>query len=264
LFGGYRKHQAAWAIGVLSRMPRPLAQGVGRLAGRGPDVLRRAARTLRAEGPAERLLAMSGDIDDDRRRTLFRGPLAETDGTSAAQAVLSHVDGDSGDPLTSTLFLDAQLALPDLMLHYFDRTSMAHSLEARVPFLDHEFVELSASIPARYKVRRWERKVVLREMARELLPHRVLTKPKVGFFVGASDEWLRTRLSAAVGDRLLGHELRCAEFLDPGALNTLVTDFLERRSDAPRARLLLAVLMLEIWLSSYLSRALSTPVSAAP
>ena len=264
LFGGYRKHQAAWAVGALGRMPRPIVRAGGRLARLGPDVLRRTARTVRAEGPGERLLAMSGDIDDDRRRILFRGPLAETDGTSAAQAILSHVDGVSDDPLAATLFLDGQLALPDLMLHYFDRTSMAHSLEVRVPFLDHELVELSASIPARYKVRRWQTKVVLRHLARGLLPDRVLAKPKVGFFVGASDDWLRTRLSAAMGDRLLGQELRCTEFLDPEALDRLVTDFLERRSDAPRARLLLAVLMLEVWLSSYLSRALSPPVTAAP
>ncbi len=264
LYGGYRKHQAAWAVGTLRRMPRPLVRGAGRLSGFGPDVVRRTARTMSAEGPVERLLAMSGDVDDGRRRTLFRGPLAETDGTSAARAILSHVDGDSGDPLASTLFLDGQLALPDLMLHYFDRTSMAHSLEVRVPFLDHELVELSASIPARYKVRRWHTKVVLRHVAREILPGRVLAKRKVGFFVGASDEWLRTRLSAAMGDRLRGQELRCTEFLDPGALDRLVTDFLERRSDAPRARLLLSILMLEIWLSSYLSRAMSPPVTAAP
>ncbi|MBA2642143.1 MAG: asparagine synthase (glutamine-hydrolyzing) [Actinobacteria bacterium] len=261
LYGGYRKHRAAWALGALGHLPGPIVRGAARVGNFGPDVVRRTARTVRANGPAERLLAMSGDVDANRRRTLFRGPLAETDGTAATRAIAAYVDGLSGDPLAETLFLDGQLALPDLMLHYFDRTSMAHSLEVRVPFLDHELVELSASIPSRYKVRRWETKVVLRQLAGELLPPRVLAKPKVGFFVGAADEWLRTRLSVAMGERLLGHQLRCEDFLDRATLDRLVTDFLERRSDAPRARLLLSVLMLETWLSSYLERASMPPVA---
>jgi asparagine synthase (glutamine-hydrolysing) len=210
----------------------------------------------------ERLIEMSGDMDPARRRQLYRGGLAEVDGDAAARAVAERLDGAPDDPLPTTLFLDSQLALPDLMLHYFDRGSMAHSLEVRVPFLDHEFVEFCATIPPRYKVRRGSGKVVLRHAASGLLPSRVLNKPKVGFFASAADHWLRTRLRTEVGQRLTGGDLLCSEFLDEKALHALVQDFLERRGEAPRARLLLSVLMLEIWLSSYLERAL-LPTAAA-
>src|SRR5439155_5566269 len=201
--------------------------------------------------------------DTGRRATLARGGLAEVDGNAARRAIEARLDGVRDDPLSTTLYLDGQLALVDLMLHYFDRTSMAHSLEVRVPFLDHELVELCATIPPAHKVRRGTTKALLRHAALGIVPDRIIDKPKIGFFVGASDEWLRTRLSATMGDRLLGQDLRCGELLDPAALGELVSDFVERRAGAPRARLLLAVLMLEVWLASYLPRAVEPAVPVA-
>ena len=263
LFGGYRKHQAAWALGKLRHVPGPALRAAGRVAELGPDSVRRAAATLGARNPVERLLAMSGDFDTGRRATLARGGLAEVDGNAARRAIEARLDGVRDDPLSTTLYLDGQLALVDLMLHYFDRTSMAHSLEVRVPFLDHELVELCATIPPAHKVRRGTTKALLRHAALGIVPDRIIDKPKIGFFVGASDEWLRTRLSATMGDRLLGQDLRCSELLDPAALGELVSDFVERRAGAPRARLLLAVLMLEVWLASYLPRAVEPAVPVA-
>lgn len=259
LLGGYRKHQAAWAAGKLRHLPQPARTALTATLGRSrSESGRRMATTIAARDATECLLAMSADIDESRRRSLFRGPLAAVDGKAAERAVRARLDGVDDDPLPTTLFLDAQLALPDLMLHYFDRASMAHSLEVRVPFLDHVVVELCARIPASQKVRRGTTKAVLRHLARGIVPDRIIDKPKQGFFVGAAEQWLHSRLASSIGDRLRGGDPRCAEFLDPKALNDLVTSFLERRSDAPRTRLLLSVLMLEIWLSSYLPRALAS------
>ena len=176
-------------------------------------------------------------------------------GRAARRSIRARLGDVADDPLPTMLYLDAQLALTDLMLHYFDRASMAHSLEVRVPFLDHVFVELSARIPGRYKVHRGVTKVVLRHAARGIVPDRIIDKPKPGCFVGAADEWLRTRLGSAMGDHLRSGDLHCAAFLDPTTVHQLVSDFVERRTDAPRTRFLLSVLMLEVWLSSYLPRA---------
>ena len=111
-----------------------------------------------------------------RRRTLFRGELAGVDGNAARRAIASRLDGLRGRAVDTTLYLDGQLALPDLMLHYFDRGSMAHSLEVRVPFLDHELVELCARIPASLKVRGKATKIVLRSAARGLVPDEIIDK----------------------------------------------------------------------------------------
>ena len=145
---------------------------------------------------------MSGALTGDMRQKLVRGPLAELDGNAALRAI-SYRLGDFPDaPLPATLFLDGQLGLADDMLHYFDRASMAHSLEVRVPFLDHHFVELCASMPANLKVHRkgrsLETKHVLKHAARGLVPDRIIDKPKIGFFNSAVDGWFRAQTRGAI------------------------------------------------------------------
>jgi asparagine synthase (glutamine-hydrolysing) len=251
LFGGYLKHQAASLAG---HVPRPL-RGLGRLA---PG---RAGRTLAARDPVERLLAMSAKLPPALRRDLLRGPLLRTDG-AARRAIAALADGLTDDPLASTLFLDAQLALTDDMLHYFDRASMAHSLEVRVPFLDHELVEWAARLPPRLKVRGLTTKVVLKRAARGLLPDQIIDKRKIGFFRGASDGWLRAQLDGALSDYLLGPDPCYAELLDRAAVERLVRR--QRAGDGEHVHLLLAILMLEVWLARYLPRAIPAgePVAA--
>ena len=98
----------------------------------------------------------------DLRGDLFGGALAEH-ADAAERVVRGHLAGAPGAaPLEAALYLDARLGLVDDMLTYFDRASMACSLEVRVPFLDHELVELCARIPTEHKVRRLQGKHVLR------------------------------------------------------------------------------------------------------
>ncbi len=147
---------------------------------------------------------MSGNVDAPMLRRLARGPLAEVGGGAGLRALQSRLGGVADDPLPATLYLDGQLGLVDDMLHYFDRASMAHSLEVRVPFLDHHVVEYCATIPSRHKVRRLDTKHVLKHGARGLIPDRIIDKPKVGFFNAAVDGWFRAQTKGAISDYLLG------------------------------------------------------------
>jgi asparagine synthase (glutamine-hydrolysing) len=258
MLGGYRKHRAAAALDRLARLPGPAQAGIAGIAARGPDWSRRAARALRSTDAASMLMAMSADLEERDTAQLRRGPLAEmVDGRAARDVITARLDGATGGRLPVTLYLDAQLALVDLMLHYFDRNSMAHSLEVRVPFIDHELVELCARIPPEVKVRRGTTKAVLRHVARGILPDRIIDKPKVGFFVNASDEWLRSQLQGELGERFAAPELHCDAFLDRDAVNALLQSFRDGGSTAPRARAVLSIVMLESWLGSYVPRALS-------
>jgi asparagine synthase (glutamine-hydrolysing) len=260
LLGGYRKHRAAATLDRIARLPRPARAGIAGIAAHGPDWSRRAARALRSDDPVSMLMAMSADLQEGETARLRRGPLAGMVGGEAARDVITaRLDGASGGRLPVTLYLDAQLALADLMLHYFDRNSMAHSLEVRVPFIDHELVELCARIPPELKVRRGTTKAVLRQVARGILPDRIIDKPKVGFFVSASEEWLRSQLGGPLGDEL-ADERRCDEFLDRDAVDALIQSFQDGGATAPRARAVLSVVMLESWLRSYVPRALSQAV----
>jgi asparagine synthase (glutamine-hydrolysing) len=250
LLGGYLKHKAA----SLSRfLPGRLGYAAGTIGLLGPARLERTSRTLRARTPAERVLAMSGKLDDERRLELARGPLAALDGRAALRAIQAKANGLAADPLAETLFLDAQLALPDDMLHYFDRASMAHSLEVRVPFLDHRFVEFCARIPTRHKVRGLTGKVLLKRAARGLVPDSIIDKPKVGFFRDSVELWLSSQAEGEVADWLLAPSPRFAEFLDQGAVRRLVDA--HRSGRRGNDHVLLAILMLEVWLSSFLPRA---------
>jgi asparagine synthase (glutamine-hydrolysing) len=261
LLGGYRKHRAAAIAGTWSRLPGAL-RAVGdaslRLA---PRRAGRPSGTLTAGDPAERLLAMSGRLGPRLRKELVRGPLAGLTGESALRVALDRLGDVADDPLPAALYLDAQLGLVDDMLHYFDRASMAHSLEVRVPFLDHHLVEFCATIPARHKVRRLETKHVLKHSARGLIPDRVIDKRKIGFFHSTVDTWFQAQTRGAISDYLVGPNPRYAEMLDPRKVEELVRAH-AAGTDTRNGRVLLSILMLEVWLSSYLPRATSLETRA--
>ena len=123
-------------------------------------------RLVDADGAADRILLLNGDMTGSERRRLLRGPLGDGDGL-AARRVLDRLDGP-GDALAMMLSIDGQLGLVDDMLHYFDRFSMATSLEVRVPFLDHDVVEYCAKIPGAYKVKGMTTKYVLKRAAQRI------------------------------------------------------------------------------------------------
>ena len=261
LFGGYARHRAAAAATTWYRVPGPIRTAAVSGARLGPRRLRRMLRSVDAGGTVDRFLAMArgNRVDDDLMRRLRTGPLSTARGT--ARTVLAERLGDLvASPLEESLYVDAQLGLVDDMLHYFDRASMARSLEVRVPFLDHELVELVATIPAQLKVHRLDTKHILRESARGIVPGWVIDRPKVGFFHGAVGGWITGHARRAVDDYLLRPDARSSDFLEPAAVRELVTR--SHAGAAAETQLLIAILVLEIWLSTYLPRATSVAPAA--
>ncbi len=261
LLGGYKKHRAASLVGAWKHLPEPLRETGAALAVRGPKRFRRAARTLAAPDPVARLIEMSGRLGGGLRTALYCGPLQGKVGAAAIDAMREALAGTTDEPLPATLHIDAQLALVDSMLHYSDRASMAHSLEVRVPFLDHHVVEYCTRIPADLKVRRLQTKSVLKRAASGIVPDRIIHKRKLGFFRGASDAWLQTQLRQTIPELLLGSEVRCTEFLDHEVIKRLTLAHRDGE-DLSHGHLLTGILMLEIWLRTYLPRALKRPATA--
>jgi asparagine synthase (glutamine-hydrolysing) len=254
LFGGYDKHQAASFCNTWERVPRPLRVKMSRAGSLAPSRVDRMLRTLDARHPAERLIAMSGKIDAHTRRRLFRGGMSDRNGGAAEAAIRAKLRGVAGDPLAMTLFLDGQMALPDDMLHYFDRASMARSLEVRVPFLDPHVVEFAATVPSSLKVKRLTRKYILRKASEGLVPSDVVwNRRKIGFFNDSMDSWLTAQSDLAIRDWLADPGARYTDFLDRNTVLELVRE--RDAGDGSRTELVLAILMLEIWLSSFLPRA---------
>jgi asparagine synthase (glutamine-hydrolysing) len=179
--------------------------------------------------------------DDEKRALGVDGP--------DTSALLQHVFDESGGDTArdSVLYLDAATQLPDEFLHMTDRFSMAWSLEARTPFLDHELVELVASIPPELRTDADDPKRLLREAVADLLTPAHLEAPKRGFVFPLA-RWLRGPLRP-LAERLLSPEhLRAQGIFRPDA-DLLALD----------AERLWPLLMFQLWHLLYVEEALSEP-----
>ncbi|MCI0426447.1 MAG: asparagine synthase (glutamine-hydrolyzing) [Nitrospiraceae bacterium] len=129
------------------------------------------------------------------------------------------------DPLNFGLFADLYLYLPDDLLPLSDRMSMAHSLEIRVPFLDHRLVEFVARMPSHFKVRGLQKKYLFRKAIGPWLPPEHFTQPKQGFSVPLT-AWLRGSLRPIVEDLAYGHQWRSSPWLNHSVVEQLVREHL--------------------------------------
>ena len=255
LLGGYRKHRVAAFIDrsrVLGRVGG--SSGTGWPARVPPD-WGRIARTLGARDPVERVLAMSA-LPGFGREALAGAGLG-TAGSRAARGwnrAPAASRGWTRCRRRSTSMRSS--ALVDSMLHYFDRMSMAHSLEVRVPFLDHQVVEFCATIPARFKVHGSVTKYALKVAAGGLLPQEVIHRRKVGFFRQATNTWFESQVGSVLEPALLDPGARYTEFLDRLEVEDSLRAARSSGHESAR-RSLIALLMLELWLSRCLPRALA-------
>jgi asparagine synthase (glutamine-hydrolysing) len=135
--------------------------------------------------------------------------------------------------------LDLNLYLPSDLLVKTDRASMAHSLEARVPFLDPHVSELALALPTRMKIRGRQKKLLLRRAVEPLLPAAVVHGAKRGFSIPAA-AWLRGELEPFAREVLSG-----AQLVDRGVALTLLDEHVARRDD--HSRPLWGLLCLELW-----------------
>jgi asparagine synthase (glutamine-hydrolysing) len=146
------------------------------------------------------------------------------------QTSLSRLVDHSLDPLSQLQDLDLKSYLPGDILTKVDRMSMASSLEARVPLLDHPLVEFACALPARTRLRSGTTKYLLKRALRGRVPPEVLTRRKQGFAVPL-ETWLSSRLPAFFQESLGVHRL-AAVGIRPSAVRSLLEQFaLTRRRD---------------------------------
>jgi asparagine synthase (glutamine-hydrolysing) len=212
---GYERHRGAQLAERLGGAARWLLRlGLGPLVEAIPD----ARSGLQWTERAKRFLRSVDEPFDDRYFAFLAGTSNMLRGTLLAPDLLADPElreaGDprrlyrrhladvaGADPLNRALYADLKLYLPGNLLTLTDRMSMAHSLEVRVPFLDHRLVEFAATIPPEHKLFRGTRKHVLREAVRDLVPESFLRRRKMGFSLPLA-VWFRGELRAWVEDTL--------------------------------------------------------------
>jgi asparagine synthase (glutamine-hydrolysing) len=132
-----------------------------------------------------------------------------------------------------------------------DRASMAHSLEARVPFCDAAVAELALALPRRLRVRGLAKKVLLRKAAEPLLPAEIVRGKKRGFSIPAA-AWLRGELEPFARDVLAPETLRRQGFFEPRAVTRLLDDHVAGREDVSRQ--LWGLLSFTLWHEAHVER----------
>ncbi len=150
------------------------------------------------------------------------------------------------DELGGFQLLEIRSSLPDELLMYADKLSMAHSLEARVPYLDRTIVEYVQRLDASFKIRGGERKWLHRRVCEKFLPHEILKRKKRGFAVNVVDTWFNASAKGKMIDLLLDDNSLIFSLLNPKPVRQLLAEHQSRRQD--HHKLLFSLVMLEEWL----------------
>jgi len=255
LFLGYHRYRTTHWNDRLGRVydrlaPSSLRRTIAGSLGRLPRRLRRyAVRTFVGLPPGPRSLfyenfavfptALQLDLLADPELLAARDPY----GTA-----LDRYAAAPGGDLDRMSRADLQTYLVELLMKQ-DQMSMAASIESRVPFLDHEFVEQVAVMPGELKLRGWQTKAVLREAIQDVVPPEILTRRKMGFPVPVG-RWLRGPFRPLVDDLVLGPRALARGLFDPGALRRLVQA--HRTGAAEHGDRLWLLINLEIWQRMFL------------
>jgi asparagine synthase (glutamine-hydrolysing) len=149
------------------------------------------------------------------------------------------------DELGGLQFLEVRSTLPDELLMYADKLSMAHSLELRVPFLDKEIVEYVERLPASMKVRNGSRKWLHRQVCRTYLPDSILKRPKRGFAVNVVDDWFRSSADSKIA-ALRDTSSNIYQYLRPAAVRELCEQHISGQRD--NHKILFSLVLFEEWL----------------
>jgi len=257
LFAGYPKHAAERLAGLLRVVPGGLRRTFLRAAAERLPFRARRLRILLANlarsDEAERWTSWFAAFDPELRAAVLNPSVLvemDTDTVSLSRAILERARG--GSALDRHLFLDMHLWLPDNLLQKGDKMTMAASLEARVPLLDQDLVQLAFRMPDGLKVRGWTGKVALRKIAAEILPPEIQNRKKVGFTLPIG-LWFRGEWADWVADTLTSSRALQRGLFRPEMVRRLVEE--HRRGAVDRQRELWVLLNLEIWHRVFVDRA---------
>ncbi|HKI66584.1 MAG TPA: asparagine synthase (glutamine-hydrolyzing) [Solirubrobacterales bacterium] len=268
-FAGYQRYSSNLLAARLEALPAALREGIGSAAAAlrppaDPRALRSRVQRFAGRLAGERrhrYLDQVSVFGAGERAGLYTPQFAaQVAPSGSAEVMLEPWREASGDELLDQLLeVDATVYLPGDLLTKIDVATMAFSLEARSPLLDHELMELAASLPPNQKARGAQRKIALRGALRGWLPDAVLDGPKRGFELPV-DRWLRGELAPFAREVLLDRESTERGWLRREGVESLLDRHL---AGEDHGRRLWALLTLELWARSATDRAAPAPEAVA-
>jgi asparagine synthase (glutamine-hydrolysing) len=250
LFGGYKRHLGVYYGEWWRLLPRALRSVFGFAVSGLPrnETLKRGISSLGTQDRLKRYQDVFSLAPAKRINELFRNDLLPRDESCEMVGYWKEIVPQmvQTDELSGFQMLEIRSSLPDELLMYADKLSMAHSLEVRVPYLDRSVVEYVQRLGADFKIRNGSRKWLHRRVCESYLPARIMKRKKRGFAVNVVDDWFRSSLKDGLSDILVSEDSLMFDLLKPEPVRKLLEDHRSRRQD--NHKLLFSLVMLEQWL----------------
>ncbi|MEM8733703.1 MAG: asparagine synthase (glutamine-hydrolyzing) [Planctomycetota bacterium] len=252
LFAGYARYEGERLSPWTRCLPPPVASIMNR-AGQQLPGMRRAKIALNAlaiRDEARRFSNWFPMFTDDAKANLVEPPLgAMRPAADVFDRYLTQTDATR--PLDRMLYCDSKAWLVDYLLLRGDKLTMANSLEARVPLLDHRLVEFAGGLPDRLKLRKGQRKYLLKRFGEQVLPHDIVHREKQGFPIPI-DRWLRNEASEMMQDLLAADSIRQRGFFKIDSVQQLKQRHLSGYAD--HSVELWGLMSLEMWMRRFIDQ----------
>jgi asparagine synthase (glutamine-hydrolysing) len=253
LFGGYKRHLGVRYGAMWAQLPGWMRSSISSTVAALPrnEMLKRGVYSLAIPDRMRRYQHVLSILPGTQIDELFQEGILEPDaGDAILESWASMADLMSEtDELGGLQFLEVRSTLPDELLMYADKLSMAHSLELRVPYLDKDIVEYVERLPASFKVRHGSRKWLHRQVCRTYLPESILKRPKRGFAVNVVDSWFNGAMDNKMADALLDSGSKLYQYLRPAAVRDLFEQHAAGRQD--NHKILFSLVVFEEWLRTH-------------
>jgi asparagine synthase (glutamine-hydrolysing) len=251
LLGGYTRHLGVRYGAAWRALPAPVRALTGSALRRLPRVeaVHRGLFALGVADPMRRYQQVFSLLPASAVDGLFAPDVLPP---AAGDAILESWADSAGhvaaasDELAAFQHLEIRSSLPDELLLAADKLGMRHSLELRVPYLDHEVIEYAGRLPASLKIRRGSRKWLHKQLCRKYLPAEIVRRPKRAFASDVVDRWYRDSLSGTLRDTLLAGDGLVYRFLRPQRVRQLVEDHHAGRRN--HHKVIFSLVVLEKWL----------------
>ncbi len=221
-FAGYDRYQLSRYQGFF-RLPIAARLGLEALARPLGSHSRHARRLIRGavKSPADAYFASLVHLHQADKPQLYSGEFGSQLPTGTSRPLSCLRSSTHGSFVDTMLDADVNNYLPDDLLVKMDVATMAHALEARSPFLDHQVMEFAARLPADLKLRHGQSKYLLKSALRDVLPEEILRRKKMGFGVPLG-RWLRTSLKELLLDTVLSDTALGRGYFQPQAVRDMV------------------------------------------
>jgi asparagine synthase (glutamine-hydrolysing) len=260
LFGGYPRYRAVNAMKLLRFVPQAAARlalaAVSQFRDNFADRRLHRIRALLSgldDDPARQYLKWVYYLDEEKKEKLLNGRVGDVDASHRVlQSHLDRIPKSWGDGNRFS-YLDVETFLPDNLLEYSDKTSMAWGLELRVPYLDPRVVEWAFGVPFKLKLNRAGSKMIMRRAFADLIPAENMRAPKKGFNVPLGN-WMRTKLDRYFDELLPREYVRREGIFDHDYIIRLREE--HRRGQRDNAYELFAILIFDTWYRKYITKTL--------